>query len=1077
MLVDGHFCLHQAYHATMQTGMSNLSGDPTWAVYGFVKQMLKLLRELEPSHFAVMMDDGLAGSERIKALPEYKQDRAAPSESLLTQFKMAREACDAFGIPWKSRRPFEADDLIATYAWEACQDCDVHIFSVDKDLAQLVGPRTWFHNNMQDVTQGLDASGVEASWGVRPEQLGDLLALVGDASDCIPGVPGIGKVKAAALLSKYGSLDRVVSAACAARPGEKTVLGVGPKLLASLQQYGERALQMRRNVVELCRVPGLDAAAFRTDFRVPERDLRWLESAQAFCTEQAMWNLHAQITDEFLAAGGRSRAAPGSPTRTGQTSACESMVRVRDPSHAAKALAVLREHCGEERVFAVAVVADKTADDNKLRSACFSIYGGPDLDFGGGPRLWVDLLGDAASDELFAHFQEFFEDRSFRKVYHGFSEDWRRVASAGSEDHWRLRHSGLAGDTVHMGRLWDPSLQPSEGGSYSLEQLFFRRMGERLKLTPRVDRQVSATVGAVAVWRLYNDLKGQLEDVEWKLEGPQEIPGDMRNLSMWDCYQRYWLPLGQLLQEMERVGVPVDLDRLGELAKTASVEKERLAEVFQSWVKGRVEEDAGEAAAEAAHIEGLNLNSHAQLEQLFFGQEPVREFVGASRKHEPAEEEEQVQRCSGLPLPSADELRGLSVERLKALLRERQLPVSGRKAALVERLLDPGSCRRRRARPPPLRVTVRSLGLKPSPHFITKKGGRPQTSMEALSALLAQEQEALRADGVKAVESLLEFQETEALLSGFLTPLQRFSTTGRVHAFLNLNTTTGRLSCREPNLQGEPVGKRIPVRDVFAAPPGRRLIVADYAQLELRVVAHLSDCHSMAEILCSGGDIHSQTACRMFDEVRRAVGRGDCFVDEASAEPGSGAAPLVKDCFPEQRKRAKELNFGLLYGKTAFGLSRDWGVSQSEAQAMIDSWFDAFPEVRAWRLEAMESAGLRGARTLLGRARPLRDLDSRHRVKRSHALRAASNSPVQGSAADLVIAAMLGLDRSELLQKCGYQQVLQVHDEIILEGPRQHADDALAEVVRIMEDPLPFRLRVPLRVTAQHVRTWHEGKP
>ena len=222
-----------------------------------------------------------------------------------------------------------------------------------------------------------------------------------------------------------------------------------------------------------------------------------------------------------------------------------------------------------------------------------------------------------------------------------------------------------------------------------------------------------------------------------------------------------------------------------------------------------------------------------------------------------------------------------------------------------------------------------------------------EVTLETLQILMTKKEE-LQEEGVEAIKDLREWRLIESRLSGFLKPLQSASNRGRVHPQINLHTMTGRVSTRNPNLQGEPTGgdsEMFPARSILAAPPGKRLLVADYAQLELRLVAHLADCTSMIDILQSGGDIHSRTAYKMFEEVKLAVDRGLVVVDEAARDKD---VPLVKDHFPELRKKAKTLNFALLYGKTAFSFAIDWNIEQSEAQAVIDRWFQAFPEVKKW---------------------------------------------------------------------------------------------------------------------------------
>jgi len=237
-LIDGSYCLYQSFYA-----MRNRGGE---AVDGFKRQLQKLRRVLQPSHFAVMLDETTSSSENLirqGLLPTYKRHRQRPPD-LITQFAKAKIACEALRVPWMSQERFEADDLIATYARDAAKrHCRVSIVSADKDLTQLMDdPLISIHNNLQDPLYQINREAVQTRWRVRPEQMIDLLALVGDAPDGVPGVPGIGKVKAAALLGQYENLDNIVERAVA---GTVQVKGIGPKLQSMLKEHGDRALNMR----------------------------------------------------------------------------------------------------------------------------------------------------------------------------------------------------------------------------------------------------------------------------------------------------------------------------------------------------------------------------------------------------------------------------------------------------------------------------------------------------------------------------------------------------------------------------------------------------------------------------------------------------------------------------------------------------------------------------------------------------------------------------------------------------------------------------------------------------------------
>ena len=180
------------------------------------------------------------------------------------------------------------------------------------------------------------------------------------------------------------------------------------------------------------------------------------------------------------------------------------------------------------------------------------------------------------------------------------------------------------------------------------------------------------------------------------------------------------------------------------------------------------------------------------------------------------------------------------------------------------------------------------------------------------------------------------------MLANFILPLQEFSNAdprGRVHCSLNLNTETGRLSARRPNLQNQPALEkdRYKIRAAFTAEPGNMLVVCDYGQLELRLLAHISRCESMLEAFKLGGDFHSRTAVGMYPAIREAVDRGEVIIEHDG--DGPPPAPLVKSVYASERRKAKTLNFSIAYGKTAHGLSKDWDVSLSEAQDTLERWY------------------------------------------------------------------------------------------------------------------------------------------
>eukprot|EP00977_Amphora_coffeiformis_P011483 scaffold2767_cov177-Amphora_coffeaeformis.AAC.57 len=338
-------------------------------------------------------------------------------------------------------------------------------------------------------------------------------------------------------------------------------------------------------------------------------------------------------------------------------------------------------------------------------------------------------------------------------------------------------------------------------------------------------------------------------------------------------------------------------------------------------------------------------------------------------------------------------------------------------------------------------------------------------------------------EGCEALFSLCSIGSIDTMIANFLTSLQELADDqSRVHCSLNLNTETGRLSSRRPNLQNQPALEKdkYKIRKAFEASPGNNLIVADYGQLELRILASMTKCHSMVKAFEAGGDFHSRTAVDMFDYVKAAVDSGEVLL-EWDYSQGQCPKPLVKDQFASERRKAKTLNFSIAYGKTAHGLSQDWGVSPTEAGEMLQKWYDARPEVRDWQQGVKQTARAHGyTRTLMGRYRNLPDAMKKDRKLSGQAERASINTPIQGGAADIAMMAMNKINQSQKLKDLGWILLLQIHDEVILEGPEETAEEAFEEVLQCMEQPWCEGLNptmVPLLVDGSCThKTWYDAK-
>ncbi|KAL0311032.1 UNVERIFIED_CONTAM: DNA polymerase I A, chloroplastic/mitochondrial [Sesamum angustifolium] len=717
---------------------------------------------------------------------------------------------------------------------------------------------------------------------------------------------------------------------------------------------------------------------------------------------------------------------------------------------------------------------------------CFSIYSGPEADFGDGKScIWVDVL-DAGGKDLLKEFAPFFEDSSIRKVWHNYSFDNHVIENYG------LKLSGFYADTMHMARLWNSSRRTEGGyslealtgdsqimsdanrgpgekviGKVSMKNIFGRKKlkkdgseGKLITIPPveelqRAERKLwicYSALDSISTLRLYESLEKKLRKTPWAVDGHQKG-------SMFDNYVKYLQPFGELLVKMETEGMLVDRLYLAEIEKVAKAEQQVAADRFRKW--------ASKYCPDAKY---MNVGSDAQLRQLFFGgvqnSKDQNEFLPVEkdfkvpnvdniieegkksatkyrkiilRKPDGVNIETDKYTASGWPSVSGDVLKSLA----------------GKVSADFD-FLDEDNDEEL-----PENVTYKSsdkntagLGIDTSAYGAAYSAfGGGQAGIEACHAIAA----------------LCEVCSIDSLISNFILPLQGnhiSGKNGRIHCSLNINTETGRLSARRPNLQNQPALEkdRYKIRQAFIAAPGNSLIVADYGQDSCTS----ANCKSMLDAFKAGGDFHSRTAMNMYPHIREAVDRKDVLL-EWHPQPGEDKppAPLLKvhnrivdakhciSCllitklsgrilpgFPlellkfqhgmllhlkEGRQRCS--TFPSHMEKTTVGLARDWKVSREEAQETVDRW--------------------------TGSPLPIsKNASSAHRAHIDRCI----NTPVQGSAADVAMCAMLQISKNARLKKLGWRLLLQVHDEVILEGPTKSAEEAKAIVVDCMEKPFDGKI-------------------
>jgi DNA polymerase-1 len=970
ILLDALNLIYRAYYVFIGRPLRNSRGENTSAIYGFANMALKFRRELSPDRWALAWD-GPGPTVRHQMYAEYKATRKPMPDDLTSQLTPIEELATAIGLPVIEKQGMEADDVLATLARQGREaGYEVLIVTGDKDMLQVVDDRV---HVLAPAGKGeeyarVDPAAVREKWGVGPDHIRDVLALMGDTIDNIPGVPGIGEKTAVELMMKFGSLEQLYE-----RLGEITK----PALKRRLEEHREDAFLSR----ELATVHAdLDVGISLDELRcAPIRRDDLLEIArhweirrlEKIALEQGAADGDAgarvasrpngrlaggrQASSEMIAVSGQSSSEGGTartppsaeaarppltPVETAPeiplppepppapafvTQGTLDLWGAVSPSEADAALAPMIERlhavrarsihglgilplvAGDEPRTATVVGLALAARDGTTGYLPIAHETGPNL---GRERVVAWLRGALA-------------DAAVPKVGMDLKRDAHALATLD------LPLAGGVFD-LHLGSFL---LDPSRG--HDLSSLALDLLGVELPpVTPPAAGRGRAGVAAIAVAEADAVLSARVAQL---FPIAEAIRAQLEAREMWRLYERLEHPLIAVLLDMERAGVAVDAAQLGAMGARAAEDIESLRRELVAM--------AGDPA--------INLDSGPQVAKILF-------------------------------------------ETLK---------------------LAPG-------------------GRTPS--------GALSTRSDVLEELAPLHPFPAR---------LLEYRALSKLKSTYFDTLPRAldPRDGRVHTtYHQAGANTGRLSSSNPNLQNIPMrtAQGRAIRRAFVAPPGHMLIGADYSQIELRVMAHLSGDPSLAEAFATGQDVHEATARRIFNRADGALE-------------------------PELRARAKIVNFGIMYGMGARSLSQQMGIALNEATDFIASYFKVYARVREFIDRTIDDARRRGyVTTLLGHRIGIPGLADDHGGRRAAAERFAINAPIQGSAADLMKLAMIRVHRALKARHPSARLLLQVHDELVLETPMAEVD-AVSELVRAEMEQC-FALRVPLTVSIGVGPTWFD---
>ena len=969
-LVDGSGYIFRAYHALPPLTRKS-DGLQVNAVLGFCNMLWKLLAEMKadkPTHLAVVFDKS-EKTFRTEFYPEYKAHRPDTPDDLIPQFPLIREAVHAFEIPCLEQAGFEADDLIATYARLASEaKATTTIVSSDKDLMQLVGNGVTMYDTMKDRRIG--AAEVIEKFGVGPDKVIEVQALIGDSSDNVPGVPGIGVKTAAQLIGEYGDLETLLKRAKEIKQDKRRESLITN---AELARLSKRLVTLDRNVP--LDVPVDELAVHEPDYknliaflkamefntitrRVAEKadiDASQIEADAKLSSSPASPLKESSKTksgssDLFPTA---SKAKPGGKGETNGTLTPISLAAAR--AEAARKAKIDRSKYECVRMLprlkewiaraydlgVVAVDTETTSLDPMQATLCgFSLALSPNeacyvplahKKNGGGDGLFdAGLAPDQIKEEdALKVIKPLLEDKSILKVAQNMKYDWLVFAQRGIE---------IEGydDTMLISYVLDAGK-----GGHGMDDLSERWLGHTTIHFADVAGQGKSqvTFDCVAIDKA---TEYAAEDADVTLRLWNVLKARLPAEHVATVYETLERAMPSVLARMERRGISIDRQVLSRLS----------GEFAQK--QGALEEEIKTLAGEP-----LNPGSPKQLGDILFGK---MKLEGGTKT----------------------------------------------------------------------------------------KTGQWSTG--------ARELEELAEQGHTLPRKILDWRQVSKLRSTYTEALPDHVNpdTKRVHTSYALAaTSTGRLSSSDPNLQNIPVrteeGRKI--RRAFVAAPGMKLMSADYSQIELRLLSEVAEVPALRKAFQDGVDIHAMTASEIF------------------------GVP-VKDMPSEIRRRAKAINFGIIYGISAFGLANQLSIEREEAGAYIKKYFERFPGIRAYMDETREFCRIHGyVLTLFGRKCHYPDIKASNPSIRSFNERAAVNARLQGSAADIIRRAMMRMEGELAKAKLKAQMLLQVHDELIFEVPEGEVAKTLPVVKKVMEDaPHPaISLHVPLQVEARAAANWDEA--
>lgn len=1004
-LLDGYSLIFRSYFAFIRNPLRNPKGENSSAVFGFFRSLFTLLSNEEVAYFAVVLDSKTP-TFRHEQFEQYKATREETPEDLRAQIPKIEEILEVLKLPAIRVNGYEADDIMATLALqckEAGRDC--YLITGDKDMLQLVGGKV--HVLKPEPAGGfteMTEERVYDRWSVQPSQMLDLLALIGDSVDNVPGVKGIGEKTAAKLLGQYGTLDGVY----------ENLEQLSSKSWRTKLEEGRDDAYMSKQLITLetdvpidgdleqFKLPQIDKGA-----AIPHFEREGMHSLVQEVRKELAETEQAEANQQSAGQGGTGQSGSqqeGAGRTTGQSSFQRSGAGPAGAGQPAAGEAGARHadaaQSGDEHGPARDADADETGDGHDSVGAA-DVGGEVQADAGQG-RAAVSDAAASAPTTMARYVTDGAEYRAVRSI-----DELVRLVEELRAAEWVAFDS----ETDNI----DPMRARPVGFSFSTAA----QHGVYVPLTsPEVSLPEEETRDALA--KLFGDTSvhfiGQNLKYDYKVMARWGAP--MHGIAF-DTMIAAWV--------LDAAAGSFGLDALAK--RYLGYEPISYSEVVPKPKRGEEEMLFGEVPLERALVYASeDADISFRLYELFRDQ---------------LEEQEQLSNLFYelemplVPLLAEMELSGIGLD--TKVLEDYSVELERELAGLEREIYD--LCGRE--------FNIASTKQLQQVLFEERKLNPVKKTKTGYSTDTAVLQELAREDPVP--EKVLQHRTLSKLKSTYVDTLPKLvhPETGRVHTSFNqTGTATGRISSNDPNLQNIPIrdeaGRRI--RQAFVPTRGKRFVSADYSQIELVVLAHLSGDPALGESFRTGEDVHTRTGALIF-----------------------GGEP--EEITSEQRRIAKTINFGVMYGMSAFRLSRELGIPRADAETFIQRYFGTYSKIREFIDRTVAEAEESGkVTTILGRERRLPDINNKNKTVKSGAERIAVNTPIQGSAADIVKRSMHAVAARLRKEKLETKLLLQVHDELILEAPEGEIETVSAllreEMVAAVE------LSVPLRVSVEVGSSW-----